>query len=203
MSTRRIFGGALALLAVAGAALLIVLARGVSAVDDQVVALRAPASRAVLTHDPDAPVFGLADRVARTLLSAEDELEFRRALGFIEESRRLAHLPNQVLELHAQAIAVLQRIDDHPPERASRAAAVIGALNAEDQVIDSDAASRYRQQATEAFQTAVRLDPMNEAAKLGLELVLSGSAGIVLSAADEGPGSGITGAGESVPGTGY
>ena len=80
---------------------------------------------------------------------------------------------------------------------------MVGALYLEAELIDSDAALRYRQQATEAFQTAVRLDPANETAKLGLELVLSRPSGTLIRPGEDGSGSGPTDAGESLPGTGY
>lgn len=202
MSTR-VVGIALALVALGCAALLIAFARGVGAVTDELDALESSGPRVALARDADLPAFGPADRIARLALSVDDDIEFRRALGLIEESRRFAHLPNDVLEIHAQAIASLQRLNGSPSARASRAAALVGALYVEDLAIDSDAAARYRQQATEAFQTAVRLDPTNEAAKLGLELVLSRSSRPPQRPSEEGEGVGITGAGESPPGSGY
>ena len=203
MSQRRLLGAGLALLALASAALLITLVRGVGAVGDEVAALESAPARVSLARDVDLPAFGPADRIALSFLSAEDDIEFRRALGLIEESRRFDHLPNQVLELHAQAIASLQRLGGGPRERSSQASALIGALYVEAQAIDPDAGSRYRQQATEAFQDAARLDPTNEAAKLGLELVLSGTSANLLRIGEEGSGGGVTGAGESPPGSGY
>ena len=121
MNRRPLTLGALALVAVACAALLIVLARGVAAVDAEVAALQSPERRALLADDPEAPSFGPADRVARVILSVDDDIQFRRALGLIEESRRLDHLPNEVLKIHAEAIALLQRVDRGQPQRASRA----------------------------------------------------------------------------------
>lgn len=203
LSRRRLTQTVLSLLALACAALLVVLARGVGAVDGEIDALRGSEARVALAAAPDLPAFGPADRVARSFLSAGDDIEFRRALGLIEESRRLDHLPNRVLELHAQAIALLQRLDDEPRGRASQAATLIGALYIEAEQIDPDAATRLRQQATEAFQTAVRLDPTNDAAKLALELALSPSAGSLFRIGQEGSGGGATGAGESPPGSGY
>ena len=70
-------------------------------------------------------------------------------------------------------------------------------------MIDPDAGARYRQQAIEAFQAAVRLDPGNEAAKLGLELILGGASAAIPTFGEEGSGGGVTGAGESPPGSGY
>jgi hypothetical protein len=203
MNKRRLIEGALALLALACAALLIAFARGVATVENEVAALESPAVRITLAGDADLPEFGPADRLAQTLLSSEGDIEFRRALGLIELSRQFDHIPNQVLELHAQAIALLQRLDRDPRERASRASAMIGALYVEDLVIDPEAELRYRQQATEAFQTAIRLDSTNEAAKLGLELILRSTPASTLQVGEEGSGGGVTGAGESPPGTGY
>ena len=193
----------LALLALAGAAVLVAFARGVAAVDGELAALEAREARLALAQDASLPAFGPADRVARSLLGLGQDIELRRALGLIEESRRFSHIPNQVLELQAQAIALLQQLDGDPPERASRASTLIGALYVEAETLDPDASSRYRQQATEAFQAAVRLDPGNEQAKLGLELILSGPAAATLRTGEEGSGGGVTGAGESPPGSGY
>lgn len=203
MSKRLLIKVTLALVALACAALLIALARGVAAVDDEIAALESPPARIAIALDPGLPALGPADRTGASFLSVDDDIEFRRALGLIEASRQPDAPPNQVLELHAQAIALLQRLDGEPRQRASQALALIGALYAEDLLIDFDAESRYRQQATEAFQTAIRLDPTNEAAKLGLELILRGATPSTLQLGEEGSGGGVTGAGESPPGSGY
>ncbi len=203
MSSRRLLEVTLALTALAVAALLVVFARGVDSVEREVASLTSSSARIALVRDPGQSDFGAADRLARRALGAQDDLEFARALGLVEDSRRLEHLPNEVLELHAEAIVLLQRLDGSPRQRASQAAAMVGALYVEDAVIDPDAASRYRQQATEAFQRAIRLDPTNEAAKLGLELILTGTSGTSTRIGEEGAGGGLSGAGESVPGTGY
>jgi hypothetical protein len=203
MSSRRLLEGALALIALAIAALLIVFARGVDSVQREVASLTSSSARIALVRDPGQPEFGAADRLARRALGAQDDLEFARALGLVEDSRRLERPPNEVLELHAEAIVLLQRLDGGSRQRASQAAAMSGALYVEDAVLDPDAASRYRQQAAEAFQRAIRLDPTNEAAKLGLELILIGTSATTTRIGEEGAGGGITGAGETVPGTGY
>ena len=203
MTKRTLIHVLLVLLALAGAALLVAFARGVGAVERELSALDSRDQRLALAQDPGLPAFGPADRLARDLLGLGDDIELRRAVGLIEESRRFSHIPNQTLELQAQAIALLQQIDGEPRDRASRAATLIGALYVEAETLDPDAASRYRQQATEAFQTAARLDPTNEAAKLGLELILAGPSAATLRAGEEGSGGGVTGAGESPPGSGY
>ncbi len=203
MSQRRIVSLALAGLALAGAALLVVLARGVEAVDQEIAALQEPPARVALVRDVEQPAFGPSDRVARTLLSAGDDIEFRRAIGLIEESRRVGDLHTPILELQAGAIAILQRLTDDPPERASQAATLIGALYIEAELLDSEAAIRYRQQAIEAYQNAVRLDPDNETAKLGLELALAGGSRGLGDEESEGEESGTVGAGRSEPGSGY
>ena len=76
MSQRRLLGAGLALLALASAALLITLVRGVGAVGDEVAALESAPARVSLARDVDLPAFGPADRIALSFLSAEDDIEF-------------------------------------------------------------------------------------------------------------------------------
>ena len=148
--------------------------------------------------------FGPAGTAAEWFIGAADDIEFREALGLVERSRQLSHLPVEVIKLHGQAVALLlPLVESGDAQRASRASTLVGALYVEDMLIDPDGAGRYGEQAVEAFQAAARLDQANEHAKLGLELIYRRLAQSRAGLPESGSGAGVTGATVRDPGTGY
>ena len=186
------------------ASLLIVLARSVSSVGGELRVLDSSAARVHLAADPELLDFGSGDRVARAMLAVDDDFDFRVALGLIEQSRNFDHLPSRVIELHAEAVALLlPMLDSGEPHQASLSASLVGALYAEDLLIDPEGAGRYAEQAVDAFRQAVLSDSSNDSAKIGLELVLRRLASGATEDGDVDAGAGVTGAGDVRPGTGY
>ena len=190
-------------LVLAGAALLALLGRGTTAVGHELDMLADRQGRLDLVATATAVDFGPADTVAERLIGAGDDIEFREALGLVERSRQFSHLPVEVIKLHGQAVALLAPlVETGDAVRASRAATLIGTLYAEGMLVDPGAAGRYGEQAVEAFQQAARLDPTNEHAKLGLELIYRRPAEIRAGQPESRSG-GVTGAATLEPGTGY
>jgi hypothetical protein len=182
---------------------LVFLARGVRAVETRVES-GAIVEAAEVGVRP--PAVGAAGRLMRPLLGVGDDESLQRALGLIAASSRDGVPSQVVLELHAEAVAVLAPVADGDGElrRRSRAAGLIGALYGIDARLDPAAGDRYADQAITRLRQAVELDPANEDAKVNLELYLGGTP------PDERPGAGAddgstfsSGAGESAPGSGY
>lgn len=202
--TRR-FAGLLAaaLVAVAAAVLLVLLARGVGEAADRVESGRIQAAAAL---DREPPALGSAAAIVEPWLGVEDDARFQEALGIVERSTGPGLESQEIVKLHAEAIARLGPIavGNGQPTVRSRAAALIGALYAADAQLDPSAGARYLEQSVKALRLAAKLDPSNEDAKLNLELVLGAEvpgnrAGV---GASEGGGF-SSGSGSSGPGTGY
>jgi hypothetical protein len=200
---RRAASLALLVTALGACGFLVFLARGVGAVE-------ARAGSGAIVEAAEAgvrpPGVGAAGRLARPLLGVDDDESLQRALGLIAAGKRDGVPAQKVLELHAEAVAVLTPIadSDGEPRRRSRAAGLIGALYGIDARLDPAARDRYADQAITRLRQAVELDPANEDAKVNLELYLGEAP------PEERPGAGADGgstfsggAGASDPGSGY
>lgn len=116
---------------------------------------------------------GLGTRIGERVLGIEDARAYYDAVR-VARSASLPGLDDaDVLQLRAQAEAILVRIvrgSANPPLR-SAAANLLGTLLFEDAKIARQNPRRFLEQAAGAFQDAVVADPTNVAAKHNLELL--------------------------------
>jgi hypothetical protein len=117
--------------------------------------------------------FGLTERA----LSADDDLPFRRQLqsftrvqaGAVADSQQFEQLRGET----QLALAGLSRVDRDSGRR-SRAANMTGVLAFDAQLLPTaqDEVAKLVEGVTDAFRSAVEIDPTNADAKLNLELAL-------------------------------
>ena len=194
---------AVALVAVAAAVLLVMLARGVGEAEARIESGQIQAAAAL---DRGAARAGFAAEIVEPWLGVDDDARFQQALGLVERSAGPDLASQEIVKLHAEAIARLGPIvagDGEAPTR-SRAAGLIGALYAADVQLDPNAGARYLEQSVKALRLAAKLDPTNEDAKLNLELVLAAEVSGNRPGAGASEGSGFSsGAGSGGSGSGY
>ena len=103
---------------------------------------------------------------AERLLDVDDDLELREAVAAYRsagDARRRAEAETLLAELARR---------DPDPGRASQAATLLGILTYVDSTRSGRRTPTPIERSVAEFQTAVRLDPANEAAKYDLELLL-------------------------------
>jgi hypothetical protein len=173
--------------------------------DDALLARGAAPAAETLEPKTTLP-FSAAERI----LGVRDDVELREALSLFRQARRGPAGGYEQTRARGAAEAALGRIAQGggDPRQASMAATLLGVLAFEDALPRPGRLASSPERALAAFQTAIRLDPANAAAKDDLELVLrvllaratragSGSEG------SDDAGAGEGGASSNLPGTGY
>ncbi len=194
---------AAALVALAAAVLLVLLARGIGEAADRIESGRIQAAAAL---EVEPPALGVAAGIVEPWLGVEEDTRIQEALGIVERSTDPALASQDIVKLHAEAIARLGPIAAGNGEASvrSRAAGLMGALYATDAQLDPSAGARYLEQSVKALRLATKLDPANEDAKLNLELALGAEVPGIRVGAGASEGSGFSsGAGSSGSGSGY
>jgi hypothetical protein len=162
---------ALALAAVAGTAVLALIAHAAFAVERDFAATDARLELP-LTKDTQRQSHGLAFRAAETLLGTGADRSFRNAVALFRKSESRTLLPQQ--QIRARALAERQLRSQHAgPTARSRAENLLGVLEFEDARSDPTGAGEDIQASMDAFAQAARTDPANDDAKFNLELLLT------------------------------
>lgn len=116
---------------------------------------------------------GLGTRIGEALLGVADDRSYYDAVLLAKSSALPGQPDADVLELRAEAQAILTRLvrgeGDAPLQ--SRAGNLLGSLFFEDAKVARQNPRRYLEQAAAAFQDAVLKDPGNVEAKRNLELL--------------------------------
>jgi hypothetical protein len=175
VSARRLLGAAAVVCAVAVACVLALLARDVQRTADSVSA----SDRRFEITKPDRDVWtsanGVGARVARDVLGANDDLQFRRAVAIFARSQAThVVLRGNPGEVRAEATIALERFDknDHDRMRRARTANMLGIMAFQDALDSQSNQVSLLERSGEMFRRAIALDPANEAAKFNLELLL-------------------------------
>jgi hypothetical protein len=172
---RRLLGVALALSALALAAVCAVTAAEVRRTSDAVreadhrFEVRRGAGTAWNRSD------ALRPRLARELLGANDDLDFRHAASLFRSSQSTdVVVRGNPGELRAESTIALERFDkgDRDRLRRARTASMLGVMAYQDAQSNQETAASLLKRSGELFRRAIALDPSDAAAKFNLELIL-------------------------------
>jgi hypothetical protein len=191
-----------AVLAALASTAAILVARSTSAVEHRLDATAAAlgagdATAAMAQGGKDLPF-----RVAESLVGASSDLGFRAAAGQAQSALLVPATNPASPQRRANAeLALGGYVASGKPARRSVATNLLGELVFEDAYTDTANLEQHVQTAIRLFQSAIEIDPANEAAKANLELALTASAQGQPGTATGGLGS--SGAAHASAGAGY